>query len=301
MSLVTSNQEKKSFAITVVIYTLLLLILFFMRFWPPSNVSELVSAGGGGGGVTVNFGDSDFGKGDDYKSQALDVKAETKQTPTQSVPDEEILSQDDSKEETVVIAKHEKPKKQTVQVKVKPEKVVIEKPKVAKTTNSVLDNMLKGNSKGGDGDDGKNGNKGSRNGSISNDGYGNGGSGGGKGGGHGPGNGNGNGPGDGGGSGGGSGGGIGSGIGYSLGNRKALSKPMPDSRCSDDVGKVVVQVTVDKSGRTISAIAGIKGTTITAKCLKDQAKQAAMNTKWQPSGDGQEQQVGQIVYSFSLN
>jgi len=44
-----------------------------------------------------------------------------------------------------------------------------------------------------------------------------------------------------------------------------------------------VEVTVDKSGRTIGAVAGIKGTTITAKCLKDQAKSAALNTKWQAS------------------
>jgi hypothetical protein len=41
---------------------------------------------------------------------------------------------------------------------------------------------------------------------------------------------------------------------------------------------VVVEVTVDQNGKTISATAGIKGTTNTASCLLDQARIAAMNT-----------------------
>ena len=65
--------------------------------------------------------------------------------------------------------------------------------------------------------------------------------------------------------GGGSGSGSGGGSGYSLGNRKALSKPAPNYTCNE-VGKVVVEVSVDRNGRTISAIAVIKGTTNTAKC-----------------------------------
>ncbi|WP_395056056.1 hypothetical protein [Flavobacterium sp.] len=52
---------------------------------------------------------------------------------------------------------------------------------------------------------------------------------------------------------------------------------------------------------TISVVLGVKGTTNTAKCLLDQARIAAMNTKWQTSEDAPERQVGKIVYSFSLN
>ena len=52
---------------------------------------------------------------------------------------------------------------------------------------------------------------------------------------------------------------------------------------------------------TISVVPGVKGTTNTAKCLLDQARIAAMNTKWQTSEDAPERQVGKIVYSFSLN
>ena len=100
--------------------------------------------------------------------------------------------------------------------------------------------------------------------------------------------------------GGGSGGGSGGGVGYSLGNRKALIKPLPKYVCNES-GKVVVEVIVDKNGNTISAVPGIKGTTNTAKCLLDQAKVAAMNTKWQSSESAPETQRGNIVYNFSIS
>jgi hypothetical protein len=96
----------------------------------------------------------------------------------------------------------------------------------------------------------------------------------------------------------GSGNGIGGG--YSLGNRRAISKPAPKYTCNEE-GKVVVEVSVDRNGKTVSAIAGIKGTTNTAKCLLEQAKSAALNTKWDASSDAPEKQVGKIVYNFNLN
>lgn len=296
MSFTISSDQKKSIAIAVLLYGTLLLILFFIRFWPPSNLEELIGAGGGGGGVTVNFGDSDLGSGDNYKSEVLDIKNQAKQTPTQVTPDESILSQDNSTEESVVIPQKEKPLKPTPVLKEEPKPVVV-KPKVSNNTNDALSSILKGSNNGGDGDDKTAGNKGKSNGSLSSNGYyGNGGSGGGTGGGNGTGNGIGNGSGYGAGSGGGSGGGTG----YSLGNRKAISKPAPKYTCNES-GKVVVEVAVDRNGKTISAIAGIKGSTNTAKCLLDQARIAAMNTKWDASSDAPEKQVGKIVYNFNLN
>lgn len=297
MSSTITSDHKKSLLITILLYGTLLLILFFIRFWPPSNLAEL-TGGGGGGGVTVNFGDSDLGSGANYKSEILNVKNQAKQTPTKNTPDEAILSQENTTEESVVIPIKEKVKNPVVvKETVKP---VVVKPKVSNNTNDALSSILKGSNKGGDGDDKVAGNKGKANGSLSSNGYyGTGGSGGGTGGGNGTGTGIGTGSGYGSGSGGGSG--NGSGGGYSLGNRKALSKPLPNSSCSDETGMVVVEVTVDKNGNTISAIAGIRGTNITAKCLKDQARMAAMNTKWQPSSDAPEKQVGKIVYNFNLN
>ena len=295
MSSTISSDQKKSIAISVLLYGTLLLILFFIRFWPPANLAEL-TGGGGGGGVTVNFGDSDFGSGANYKSEVLNVKNQSKQSPTKAIPDEAILSQENSTEESVVIPQKEKPLKPTPVLKEEPKPVVV-KPRVSNNTNDALSSIMKGSNKGGDGDDKTAGNKGKTNGSLSsNDYYGTGGSGGGTGGG----NGTGNGIGTGSGYGSGSGGGSGNGTGYSLGNRKAISKPAPKYICNE-AGKVVVEVSVDRTGRTIDAIAGIKGTTNTARCLLDQARIAAMNTRWDASSDAPEKQVGKIVYNFNLN
>jgi outer membrane biosynthesis protein TonB len=300
MSSTLSNDQKKSLILSILLYASLLLLLFFIRFWPPSNLEELVGSGGGGGGVTLNFGDSDLGSGKNTQSEVLNVQNQIKQTPAKSTPDEAILSQENATEESVVIPQKEKAKKTEVVVKETPKPEVV-KPKVSNSTNDALSSILKGSNKGGDGDDKTAGNKGKSNGSLAATGYyGTGGSGGGTGGGNGTGNGNGNGSGYGPGSGGGSGGGTGGGSGYSLGNRKALSKPAPKYTCNES-GKVVVEVSVDRNGNTINAVAGIKGTTNTAKCLLDQARIAAMNTKWDASNDAPVKQVGKIVYNFNLN
>lgn len=300
MSTSLSSDQRKSLLIAALLYGILLLILFFIRFWPPYNENSYASllGGGGGGGVTVNFGDSDLGSGANYKSEVLNVNNQTKQAPAQAAPDESILSQDNSTEESVVIPQKQKPVKPVPVLKEEPKPVTVAKPKVSSNTNDVMSSILKGSNKGGDGDDGVAGNKGKSNGSLSSNGYyGTGGSGGGTGGGNGTGNGIGTGSGYGAGSGGGSGGGSG----YSLNGRKAISKPKPNSDCSNETGIVVVEITVDRNGNTISAVPGQRGTTITAKCLKDQAQMAAMSTKWSASNDGAERQVGKIIYKFDLN
>lgn len=299
----SAKEKRKSLVLTLVIYALFLLILFFIRFWPPNNAKDLalLAGGGGGGGVTINFGNSDFGSGKDFQSEELNVKT-VKAVASQSEPEEDIISGEADDNEAVNIPKKTNPVKVTKpKIKIDPKPVAETKPKVNKNTNDALSSILGGSKKGGDGDDSRSGNKGKTNGNLgSNDYYGSGGSGGGSGGGTGTGTGTGTGSGSGSGSGGGSGSGSGGGIGYSLGNRKALSKPQPRYTCNEE-GKVAVQVTVDKNGNTIAAEAGVKGTTNTASCLLQQAKIAAMNTKWQPSADAPDRQVGKIVYNFSLN
>lgn len=292
------TDKQKSIGFATAIYILLLFILFLIRFWPPSNLKELVG-GGGGGGVEMNFGDSDYGLGKDFKSEVLNVKDQVKIQPTNATPEEDIISDDNSDDDRVAITKTTTTKKTPIVVK-KEVKPVVEKPKVTKNTNDALSSILNSN-KGGDGDDKVAGNKGKSNGGLSSGGYANGGgTGGGSGGGNGTGNGTGSGTGSGSGSGGGNGSGIGNGSGYSLGNRKALNKPAPNYNCQEQ-GKVAVQVSVDRNGNTISATPGVQGTTNTAKCLLDQAKIAAMNTKWQPDSNAPEKQVGKIIYSFTLN
>ena len=301
MSSTISSDQKKSLLYTTAIYAVIILLLFFIRFWPPYNPENnvaLADGGGGGGGVTVNFGDSDLGSGANYKSEVLEVKNNVKQAPAKATPEEEaIISQENTTTDNdVVIPTKEKPKK-PVPVEKPITKPVPEKPKVSNSTNDALSSILKGSNKGGDGDDKVAGNKGKSNGSLNSNGYyGSGGSGGGTGGGNGTGHGIGTGSGYGAGSGGGSGGGSG----YSLNGRKALSKPAPKYTCNEE-GTVVVEVTVDQTGKTISATAGIKGTTNKASCLLEQARIAALNTRWSADENATPKQVGKIIYNFNLN
>ena len=213
--------------------------------------------------------------------------------PTSSSEKEIIVSEND---DAPAIAEVKKPSE-------KPKKVEVEKPivkvvpKPSKSTSDALSNLLNGSNSSGDGDDKEAGNKGKSYGDKNVNGY-NGG--GGSGTGSGGGNGSGQGIGTGSGYGSGSGNGVGNGNGnYQLGNRKALSKPQPNYVC-DEQGIVVVQISVDQSGKVISANPGIRGTTNAAKCLLDQAKIAALSTRWQSDATAPEKQVGKIIYNFKL-
>ncbi len=95
-------------------------------------------------------------------------------------------------------------------------------------------------------------------------------------------------------------GGDGSGGNYRLGNRRALTRPIPEYDCNEE-GKVVVTISVDQSGRVISAQAGAKGTTNSASCLLSRAKEAALRTKFNADSNAPSKQVGLIIYNFSLS
>jgi outer membrane biosynthesis protein TonB len=286
------ENKKKSLVLTTALFVLLFLLFFYLKF---SNQIELplLEGGGGGGAVAVNFGDSEVGSGDNFQSVEKVVSAPKQTQPTPSAEKEIIVSEND---DAPAIAEVKKPSE-------KPKKVEIEKPivkvvpKPSKSTSDALSNLLNGSSSSGDGDDKAAGNKGKSNGDKNASGY-NGG--GGSGTGSGGGNGSGQGIGTGSGYGSGSGSGVGNGNGnYQLGNRKALSKPQPNYVC-DEQGIVVVQISVDQSGKVISANPGIRGTTNAAKCLLDQAKIAALNTRWQSDNTAPEKQVGKIIYNFKL-
>jgi outer membrane biosynthesis protein TonB len=93
--------------------------------------------------------------------------------------------------------------------------------------------------------------------------------------------------------------GAGSGGNYQLGDRAPLSKPKPDYLCNEE-GKVVVSIAVNQSGKVISAQAGVRGTTNNAQCLLEQAKIAAMKTRWEGDSSAPEKQLGKIIYNFKL-
>ncbi|MDC3104047.1 energy transducer TonB [Flavobacteriales bacterium] len=96
-------------------------------------------------------------------------------------------------------------------------------------------------------------------------------------------------------------GGIGTnGIAYQLGGRTIakIKKPNYDSQ---QQGKVVVTIRVDRSGKVISATPGAKGSTTTNAYLYSKAKEAALITTFEANTTAPEIQIGTIIYNFKLN
>jgi type IV secretory pathway VirB10-like protein len=92
-------------------------------------------------------------------------------------------------------------------------------------------------------------------------------------------------------------GGQGEGVGYDLGGRgvKHLPKPAYDS---EEQGKVVVEIRVDRSGKVVSAMAGARGTTITDLRLRRLAEEAALRSVFASDPNAPERQRGTITYNF---
>ncbi len=294
MRILETEQERKSFILTLATFAAFLLIFFLLKFANTVNLSEF-EGGGGGGNVAVNFGDSEFGSGDNFENTEPVRSAAKPSKPVPVAEDEIIVSENDDAPVVKDIRKPVKPVKkpdEPVKPAVKPA------PKPSKAATSAIDDLLSGADKSGDGDDKIGGNKGKPYGSTGSTGYdGGGGSGTGSGGG----NGSGQGIGSGSGYGSGSGGGRGSGVGnYQLAGRKVLSKPQPRYTCNEQ-GTVVVEISVNASGTVTAATAGVRGTNNTAQCLLEQAKIAAMNTKFDANAGAPEKQVGKIIYNFKLS
>ena len=87
---------------------------------------------------------------------------------------------------------------------------------------------------------------------------------------------------------------------YNLAGRKVLSKPKEQPDCEEE-GIVVVSITVNKAGKVIRALPGVKGSTNTAPCLLKPAKEAALRTTWNADPKAPSKQTGTIIYQFSLS
>lgn len=276
MKILETEHEKKSFTITSVFFILLFLLLLFIKLSVDPIPAE--SESGGGVEITINFGNSEVGSGKNYQFKDL-ATPKSKTVPVQTVTQvDKVLTQETTEAPAISQTKNS--------AKVNTPKPA---PRPSKSTSDALSSILNGSNKSGDGNDRTAGNKGKLNGDPNARGYnGSGGSGTGSGSGVGTGSGYGN--------------GLGNGTGYGnyqLGNRKALNMPQPNYLCQEQ-GTVVVQISVDRNGKVISANPGVKGTTNTAKCLLDQAKIAAMNTKWQSDNAAPDKQTGKIIYNFKL-
>lgn len=91
----------------------------------------------------------------------------------------------------------------------------------------------------------------------------------------------------------------GEGISFSLAGRNPIALPTPEFNHQVE-GKVVVEVTVDRSGKVTSAVPGVKGSTTLDSYLLKAAKTAALSSKFNKKDDAAFYQKGTITYYFKL-
>tara|TARA_B100000795_G_C22799697_1_gene441187 strand:- start:2111 stop:2944 length:834 start_codon:yes stop_codon:yes gene_type:complete len=275
MGILDTKHKKKSAALTLVILLLFLWCVFNIGMTyldPPREY-----------GIAINYGNTDLGspkpKVIPSKKTVVEevakekIEDEVKETIKETIKEtmnEEVLSQ--TEKDAPIIEKPKKDVSKKVDAnKEKPIPKAIPK-KPSKNTLKAFDNLLKGDKSDGktkgEGDDDKDGLKGDKNGDpTSVKYYENTGSGG--------------------------------DSNYNLAGRTALSKPIEQPDCQEE-GRVVVSIEVDKNGRVIKAVAGIKGTTNSAVCLLKPAREAALKTTWNADPSAPSKQKGTIIYKFSL-
>lgn len=275
-----TKHKRKSAAITGFLMSLLLVGIFFVGLKYLDPPEEF--------GIAVNFGTSEFGKGDvqhtepikSLPEEVIHEKVEqVEKVITENVKtnvSEEVITQ--NTEDAIAIKKKQEAKRKAdEEARLEKERLeaIAKKKAEQDAKKKSIDNLIggvknsKGTATGGEGNDNINGDKGKINGDPNADGY--------------YGNGGGGGNGD-----------------YNLGNRKPLSKPKPNYICNEE-GLVVVSIEVDINGKVIKATPGVKGSTNTAQCLLSQAKAAALKTRWQADSKAPSKQVGTIKYRFSLS
>jgi len=277
MAFLDTIHKKKSSLLTLVILIVFIwgIFIFGMQYQDPPEEY----------GIAINFGTSNQGyeipndilpskeSSEQVKEQVQEEKMEeTIEDISEETIKEEVVTQ--TEKEAPVIKKLEEVEVKEVEKKEKPKK---EKPKPkpkkpSKNTLQAFDNLLKGDTsdgnKAGEGNDAVSGLKGDKKGDpISTKYYGNTGK-----------------SGD---------------PNYNLAGREALLKPKEQPNCEEE-GIVVVSIEVDKEGKVIKAVSGVKGTTNTANCLLKPAREAALKTTWNADPNSPTKQKGTIIYKFSL-
>ena len=213
-------------------------------------------------GITINFGYQDFGSGSEQAEQIVEEQEITPQEIVNNNPVVEDISTQDI-EETPTTKLNEQLEKPE-EVKMIEEK----KPEPVVNTKALYPGKKQNNSNSQGISEGQ-GDQGSQDGDLNSNAY--------------------------------TGGGIGTnGIAYQLGGRTIaeIKKPNYDSQ---QQGKVVVTIRVDRNGKVISATAGAKGSTTTNAYLYSKAKEAALKTTFEANTTAPEIQVGTIIYNFKLN
>jgi TonB family protein len=91
----------------------------------------------------------------------------------------------------------------------------------------------------------------------------------------------------------------GGGVSFSLSGRNPQSLPKPAFDYQEE-GKVVVEITVDREGNVTDAVPGVKGSTTLNSYLLNEAKKAALRSKFDRKPDAPAYQKGTVTYHFKL-
>jgi colicin import membrane protein len=271
MKYLETKHERDSAKITTLIIVILILLLFVVGppyMDPPEEY-----------GVAVNFGTTDFGKGDvqplkPVKSEPLKIEEPPQPDVSKAEPaasseaKEEVLTADNAEEIAIKKQKEVEAKaKAAADAKAKAEADKIAKEKrEQEEKKKKLDALIGGVSKsegtttGGEGNDNKAGDKGQLDGD--------------------PGTGSG-------------------GVGYGLNGRGNASFKTLKQECNES-GMVIVKIIVNQNGNVISAEPGQKGTTNTASCLLEPAKKIALSHKWPADSKAPRNQIGFVKVNFNL-
>lgn len=90
-----------------------------------------------------------------------------------------------------------------------------------------------------------------------------------------------------------------SGVSYNLEGRGYQSLPLPEYKYQGE-GRVVVEVSVDRSGKVIQANPGVKGSNTLDEYLLKAAKEAALRARFDANPNAAVVQKGIITYNFVL-
>ena len=274
-----TKHERNSAKLTALITVIILLLLFVVGTTYMDPPEEY--------GVAVNFGTTNFGKGNVQPKQPIKSTPQeineppqpdvSKSEPTPSSEQkEEVLTADNAEEIAIKKQKEAEAKAKAIaEAKAKAEADRIAKEKreqeeKKKKLDALIGGVSKsdGTSSGSEGDDNRTGDKGQLDGDpYSNSYYGNQGTGSG-------------------------------GVGYGLNGRGKVSNKKFKQECNEE-GLVVVEIRVDKSGKVIKATPGIKGTTGTS-CLFEAARKTALSFKFTSDENAPNTQIGFVSVNFKL-
>ena len=87
--------------------------------------------------------------------------------------------------------------------------------------------------------------------------------------------------------------------GFGLNGRRLFSNSSQEQECNEE-GIVVVRISVNRQGRVIHAVPGVKGSTNTHPCLLKPALATAQSYQWYPDSKAPEKQIGFVVIQFKL-